>query len=337
MIALQSAPGVRRQSQAPWRYRVAARALSCDERLPELAAYAAAADGRAPEPAGPRALPDGAWSPVHREPALAADGAWSLVYAGPGGIGDRVCEIECRAGPAGYDLAVAGAGRWRIAADGSAVVQTRAEPGADPQLANETLLGPGLVLALALQNVWCLHASAVLVDGGAVLFLGPSGAGKSTLAARLPAVNGFGWQTLGDDLLPAALEADGPMVLPHFPQLKLAADRQPAAGRPERIPLAAIYVLETSGGRQDCAPDVTVERLGGSAAVLALASQTMAGRLFDRGLLTAHLDFCAEVAGRVPVRRLVYRHEYGLLPEVGHAIEHDLRADSSVEGAMKWP
>lgn len=50
-----------------------------------------------------------------------------------------------------------------------------------------------------------LHASAVVVDGGAVLFLGHSTAGKSTIARRL----GEAVPVLADDSVYAAKGADG--------------------------------------------------------------------------------------------------------------------------------
>jgi hypothetical protein len=259
---------------------------------------------------------------------LPAAGPWSRVFRGPAGIGEHICHVECGVDAAGYDLAVAGAGRWQIAADGSAVRMAFVEPGADPCIVRDTLLGPGLVLALALQGVWCLHASALLHDGAAVAFLGPSGAGKSTLAARLPSVNGYGWQTLADDLLPVECGTDGPVALPHFPQLKLAPDCQPAAGRPERTPLRALYLLDTRAGGP---AGVTAERLGARAAVLALAGQTMAGRLFDRRLLGEHLRFCTGVATQIPVRRLSYRRDYDLLPQIACTIGRDLAGDAHPE------
>jgi hypothetical protein len=320
-------PGTLGQAPASWSYRIAGRPLLSDVLIPELAAYASP-DGVARSDGNP-CPPGGLWPPGGRP---LPDGVpSSLVYQGPGGIGEHTCDVECRSGPAGYDLAVDGAGRWRIAADGSAICYggdvtqaSQGEPGADPRLVTQTLLGPALILALALQDTWCLHASAISCQGGAILFVGPSGAGKSTLAARLPAVSGGRWRTLSDDVLPVALGATpgvpGPAVLPHFPQLKLAPGCQPAQGQPERLPLRAIYLLDAPA--PSGAP-VTVEPVAAGVAAIALLGQTLAGRLFDGRLLAAHLSLCTRLATCVPVRRLVYRREYDLLPHVGLAILHD--------------
>jgi hypothetical protein len=109
-----------------------------------------------------------------------------------------------------------------------------------------------------------LHASAVRVNGNAILFCGASGAGKSTLAAAL-AQRGFPLVT--DDICAIAVTGAGtPMVHPDGRQLKLwaqAIERLDLAGRrgervrarlekfyvepseahSEPLPLGAVYAL----------------------------------------------------------------------------------------------
>lgn len=66
-----------------------------------------------------------------------------------------------------------------------------------------------------------LHASAVRVNGKAVLFCGPSGAGKSTLAAALAQ---RGYPVVTDDVCTLTAEGAGvPLVHPDGRQLKLWA------------------------------------------------------------------------------------------------------------------
>lgn len=38
----------------------------------------------------------------------------------------------------------------------------------------------------------------------------------------------------------------------------------------------------------------------------------------------AHLDFCAQLAARIPVKRLLYPHDYAALPRVRNVIQADL-------------
>jgi hypothetical protein len=63
-----------------------------------------------------------------------------------------------------------------------------------------------------------LHASAVRVNGRAVLFCGASGAGKSTMAAAL---GGRGYAMVTDDVCAITTEDGAPMVQPDGRQLKL--------------------------------------------------------------------------------------------------------------------
>jgi hypothetical protein len=189
----------------------------------------------------------------------------------------------------------------------------RRQPG-DGAPDDEVLLGPVLLLALALGGVFCLHASAVAApDGrGAVAFAGCSGAGKSTLAAA------FGPRRLGDDVLPVALDLEGaPVVLPRFPQLKLDPATQPGAGAPESLPLVA--VLLPSRVAAD-APS-KVASLGQRAAAAELVRHTLAGRLFPPDLLARHMDLVTAFVRRVPVVRLEVPWGEDRLPRVTAAID----------------
>ncbi len=91
-----------------------------------------------------------------------------------------------------------------------------------------------------------LHASAVRVNGKAVLFCGASGAGKSTIAAAL---GRRGYDFVSDDVCAITLDAAGvPMVQPDGRQLKLWAETigqlelAGARGQPVRNRLEKFYV-----------------------------------------------------------------------------------------------
>jgi len=67
-----------------------------------------------------------------------------------------------------------------------------------------------------------LHASAIAIDGRAMIFCGPSGAGKSTLAASLM---NRGLRIVSDDLCRIEFDANGrPIVFPDGRMLKLWDD-----------------------------------------------------------------------------------------------------------------
>lgn len=178
----------------------------------------------------------------------------------------------------------------------------------------DLLLGPVLVLALALQRRWCLHGGAVIQRGAAILFLGDSGLGKSTIAAWLSAPDSA-MQRLADDIVPVAM--NGILrSLPPFPQYKLPATQQYADFAP--IAVAQIYVLERGS---ETAP-VTRKLCAGTAA-LAVARHTLLARLFPEPLLAKHLKFCAQVAETAHVAALEYPHTQQSLDGLKQIIEHD--------------
>ncbi len=216
----------------------------------------------------------------------------------------------CTTDPAGFHLEIEGAGRFFVAADGRGAAVVAPAPGAPAALLVEVALGPLLILALALGGIFCLHASAVAVGGGdapprAVAFLGPSGSGKSTLAASLAGA-GSVLGHLADDVLPVRADAGGLEVRARFPQLKLPPDRQPAAGAPESLRLAALFLLAPSEDSRAGRGALRLEELASRDAALAFVRHTAAARLFTPALLDRHLDAAAAVAGRLPVCRLTY-------------------------------
>jgi hypothetical protein len=162
------------------------------------------------------------------------------------------------------------------------------EDGIDESDAVIYLLGSAFGILLHQRGHLVLHASAVAVNGKAVLFCGPSGAGKSTLAAALA---GAGRAFLNDDVCHIAVNGSGaPTVPPDGRLLKLwqnaltelaLEDRKVAAvakrldkfyvfppGEPaaEALPLAAIYGLHVADARQD----IVIEKLDLAQAVVLL-------------------------------------------------------------------
>lgn len=287
----------------PRLYRVAGELLASEIALESLA---------------PFAMPD---APPPSLGPLDADtgGAGAVLFSDRGRVGSRMRRVECREEGAGYRLEVEGAGRFRVAAGGAIDCLERVAGTPAEELA-ETLLGPVLILALALRGVFCLHASAVARGGRAAALIGVSGCGKSTLAAGLG--RGGGWFRVADDVLPVAAGGDPPLLRPHFPQLKLAADEQVAGAAEAEVPLAAIYLLDASS-----APGpVRVEALSAREGALEVARHSVAARLFSPELLARHLAFCTGTAERVPVRRLVYPLRPASIAEAGELLAVQLGA-----------
>ncbi|MBN2117202.1 MAG: hypothetical protein JW730_11555 [Anaerolineales bacterium] len=238
-----------------------------------------------------------------------------------GWIGGAERQVEIWSVPPGVLMRVSGGSDFYIASLGETIMrvpQMRGDNEPDPALSeldHEILLGPALVLALALRGVWSLHASAARFAGNVFVFLGESGQGKSTLAAYLSASPN--WRLVADDILPVKMDPDGVKVLPHFPQLKLPVDAQPGAGLPEHLPLHKLCVLMPA--RTDAMPQLHL--LTNVSAAQSLLRHTAGTRLFTPELLGKHLSFCSLAAGQIPVYRLDYPHRKEMLPRVKELLE----------------
>ena len=187
--------------------------------------------------------------------------------------------------------------------------------GVEERLIRLPLLGAVLATLLHQRGYLVLHASAVSIADGAVLFLGQKGQGKSTTAATL---FGLGHKMIADDIVALSITETGrPAAAPGYPQFKLypeaaaqslgdnpkvlvqLADGYEKYGRrvnerfaKRNVPLDRIYVLRHG-------PRAKVTRLDPQAALLALISNSYVAR-FGKQLLSGeqaslHLQQCARV------------------------------------------
>src|SRR4029077_17637969 len=149
-------------------------------------------------------------------------------------------EVTIRRGsvPAAFANASASGPTWQIAGrqfllhipnvarfllTGGNDIAFEAEPGADAGDIPIFILGTAFGILLHQREQIVLHASAVRVNGKAILFCGPSGAGKSTLAAVL---SRRGHPLITDDFCAVTVDETGvPIVHPDGRQLQLWAQR----------------------------------------------------------------------------------------------------------------
>lgn len=219
-------------------------------------------------------------------------------------------------------------------------------PGVDDALLAFPLLGPVMALLLHQRGLLVLHASAIAVAGRGAIFMGDKGAGKSTTASALIRA---GHELLTDDVVALDLaRPDAPMIVPGFPQIKLAADAAAAISlgqaevRPQvhpqiekmqhrlhgafsggTVPATRVYVLERGA-------TAMITPLPGIAALPAIIKFSYVTR-FGRAALTGdfaalHFRQCSAIANHVGVFRLEVPAGLDRIGEAVALIESDLAA-----------
>jgi hypothetical protein len=238
---------------------------------------------------------------------------------------------------AAYLLRFPGLADFDVSADGTAVTCSPA-PGTDPVTIEHLYNNQVLPLALSRQGRLAFHASAVTVPGGTVAFLGRTGLGKSTLAAQFAR---SGASFLTDDGLLLAPAADGYLVLPNHPSIRLWDDSHQAllddgvAAAPpvsftsksrflagdglsycdEPQPLRAAYVLD-----DPASGDIVIRRTSMSEAVMGWLRNSFLLDVEDPAMLSQHFQHATAVAHAIPTYHLDYPRLYERLAEVQAAI-----------------
>jgi hypothetical protein len=207
-----------------------------------------------------------------------------------------------------------------------------------PEALQDYLLGQVLSFVMLVRGVEPLHATAVVVEGGAVAFLGDCGYGKSTLGSSFVCEN---HPLLTDDVL--VLEKCGQQMLAHpgMPRIKLCGSMfQGREGTPmnrfthktifalnaqehqmSAIPLRALYVLSPPRNRT-C--KLTLRRMSERKAFLSVLKNTFNDVLLNPRRLKRQFEFAATVATHVPVKSLSYPRTLSALPAVLQAVLSDL-------------
>lgn len=213
-------------------------------------------------------------------------------------------------------------------------------PGEDERWVRGVLLGP-VMAALLYQRGWLtLHASAIAVGGAVVAFVADRGWGKSTTAAAMCA---RGHRLVADDVTAVKTDGSHPIVSPGYPLLKLRPGAAAAVGedpatllqimpdaykfglRPRRefsldpLPLVCIYVLD-----RENAPAAAIEALRPQEALVELIRNTYGHKLFQAVRRSSHLQQCADIVSKVPVRLLKRPHSLTALTDVLRLVEEDL-------------
>lgn len=212
---------------------------------------------------------------------------------------------------------------------------------------------------LRLRGHLCLHASAVAVDGAAMLFIGPKGAGKSSFAASMIYENGA--SLVADDM--AVIDfAEQPLIRFAYPGLRINPDINsafPIAGYDASQPvysfsqkrLIALEYPATAGtgnpvstgpvpirnvfllyrGQNGLLGMPTITKVAQTDAAARLATQIYgAGAVFTPAAIAEEFASVASLVNSVPVFTIENYSRLGELKEIGAAIKEG-RLDGPIQ------
>jgi hypothetical protein len=196
-----------------------------------------------------------------------------------------------------------------------------------------------------------LHASCVVIDGGAYGFLGRSGRGKSTLAAAFAR---HGHAFLTDDGMVIEACGSSVSVRPYLASVRLLPDSQGALLGEESVnvdededwtpkvrvpasaliphadepaPLRAIYVLE-----EPISDDAVFRALPVPAGIDALLQHSFFLDSHDKIRVRTHFKAMAELAEAYPMFALDYPRDFGRIDETVAAIASHARQRGARHG-----
>ena len=250
--------------------------------------------------------------------------------------------VRFQAAPGRLLLIVDDVARYLVR-DGREIVIDRA-PGATDDDVRLFLQGSAFGALLQQRGLLALHASAIAVGEGAVVFMGPSGIGKSTLAT---AFHQRGYTVLTDDVCVVDFDAGGaPVVVPAYPQLKLWRDAleklelDPSvlprirpklekralpvreAFRTTPRPLRRLYMLDRSNE-----PEIHLTSLQGSDKFLAIQAFTYRVQFLEAlARKVDHFRQAGALAAACPVVRVSRPAKPYLLDELVARLEDDFAA-----------
>jgi len=206
-----------------------------------------------------------------------------------------------------------------LVSDGKEIVVEPYENADEPSIA-AYLLGSAMGAILHQRGCLVLHASAVQVGEGAVLFCGKSGEGKSTLAAALQQK---GFHLLSDDVVPIDQNS---LLLGGLPKIKLWQDSLEQLGisksglqpvRPklnkfnlpiesnfspaEKLPIRAIYFIRKSDRCLE--GEFIINSLEGMPKFNLIKLNTYRRHFMQgMGLMPRHFELCTNLSKRVSMK-----------------------------------
>jgi hypothetical protein len=215
--------------------------------------------------------------------------------------------------------------QFLVSASGSRIDAWWDSPLSDADAADFLLSGV-LAFVVRLRGLVPLHASAIVIDGTAVLFAGAAGAGKSSTAAAFAIL---GLPVLSDDVVTMADEDGVVIAHPASPRVSMWPDSAKGLFANQSLPphsavyakhrldllecgyrfheraapVRVIFVLQDrSGSRATPATQV----LTPGAALISLVTHTYGNYLLDERMRAREFDVLGRIAETVPVRELAF-------------------------------
>jgi hypothetical protein len=201
------------------------------------------------------------------------------------------------------------------------------------------ILGQGMAVILHQRGHLLLHASAVNIEGGAVVFLGECGYGKSTITVAL---NKRGYPLISDDVTVVNLEIKNePVLIPSFSRIKLNNDIIKHINGPygsftqihldfekhsfpaknffpyDSLPIKIIYILEKSQ-KNEIQPLKSQEKL------INLIKNTYTQNILEYDEKANNLFECENLIKNVLIKRLNVFHSLEKLEELVSIVENDV-------------
>jgi len=168
------------------------------------------------------------------------------------------------------------------------------------------LLGPALILNLALNKVFCMHASVFTINTTTFILMANSGTGKSTIARYIH--NQSIGKRVGDDIIPLKIKDKGLILLPSFPQLKLSQSQQYQG---QEIGAKTIFLFAEKTNNNTSLH--TIDTFSG---MKKLIQHTVATKLFAQAELKNHLDLCHKASQQIKSYLLKYQHSENSLQQL---------------------
>lgn len=172
------------------------------------------------------------------------------------------------------------------------------------------LFGPILILNLALNNTFCLHASAFIFKNNIFIVMAESGTGKSTIARFMEQKNKG--SRIADDILPIKIRQNKITVLPDFPQLKLPPEQQ-YQGESLQKDVILLFAEKSLNKTQ-------IKSISPFEGLKKLIKHSVATKLFTPNDLQKHLDFCFQVSQKAKAFQIDYSHSENSLERLYNEI-----------------